>query len=139
MKKKLVVLFIFVFNFCFSQAQTLKKSELRKLSTFGINLNSANLDDQSKYLNLIHLLKAERKRKKNKCVGIILTSFSALSTLYGTRIISNAKGGDAEPFGNIIGGVFIGFGVVNAGISVPLFIAANKHKKERNRLISLYN
>ncbi|TDD75153.1 hypothetical protein [Flavobacterium caseinilyticum] len=136
MKKTLTTLMILLLTtFCFSQ--TFKDYERRRLNSFEINLSSIDLNNSTNYLNLVTILEKDKKRIRNKTIGIVLTSLSALATTFGIMVISNSKN-DREGVGQSIGTMFIAVGTIELGVSIPLFISSKKRKKERNKLIEYY-
>ena len=90
-------------------------------------------------LNKILIL--EKKRRKNKRTGIILTSLSVLTTAYGIIALSYDKSNDGtgRAIQETIGGISLGLGVVSAGISIPIFKSSKKRKNERDKLIEKFN
>tara|TARA_R110000868_G_scaffold16056_6_gene72605 strand:- start:94623 stop:94826 length:204 start_codon:yes stop_codon:yes gene_type:complete len=60
-----------------------------------------------------------------------------LTTAFGVMVISGSKN-DQEGVGESIGSMFVAMGVIELGVSIPLFIASNKRKNERDRLIEIY-
>ncbi|WP_369049372.1 hypothetical protein [Tenacibaculum sp. UWU-22] len=129
----LSILFLSTIGF----SQTFKNYELKRLSSFEINFNSINLNNSTDYFNLKTILGKDKKRRTNKTVGIVLTSLSALTTTLGIMVISGSKNAQ-EGVGESIGMMFVATGVIELGISIPLFISSNKRKKERNKLIEYY-
>lgn len=121
-------------------AQELKQRELNKISKLGIGtVNLNNYDDQLTN-DFRNILRADRKRKSNKTVGIILTSLSAISLGLGTAIIATPveSDGHEKAFRNLIGGFFIGTGAIEGGIGIPLLFVSKKRKRERDLLIKEY-
>jgi hypothetical protein len=104
---------------------------------FEINTDSIALKNSLNYLNFKTILVNEQKRKTNKTLAIALTSLSALTMTYGAKIISSSRN-DKEGLGQTIGTMFIAAGIVQLGVSVPLFVSSNKRKKDRDKLIELY-
>ena len=137
-KKLLIFTTLLVSLNCFSQ--TFKNFEIKKLNSFGINIDSIDLSNNVNQLNLKAILKKDRRMRKNKTAGIILTSLSVLSTSFGILILSRKNvTGEGEAFNELFGGMFIGGGVLGGGISIPLFNSSKRRRKERNKLIKFYN
>jgi len=137
-KKLLILTTLLVSLNCFSQ--TFKAYEIKKLNSFGINLDSIDLSNNVSQMDFNAILNKDKKMQKNKTTGIILTSISVLSTSFGILILSRkSANGEGKAFNQIFGGLFIGSGVINAGISISLFNSSKKRKKERNALIKIYN
>jgi len=118
-------------------AQTFKNREIKRLNSFGIDLTSIDLNEETNYLNLETILKKEKKRRTNKTVGIALTTLGLLTTGFGTALIVNSKDQE-EGLPQSIGTMFVAMGVVELGISIPIFIATSKRKKERDKLIRIF-
>lgn len=121
-------------------AQGLKQRELNKISKLGIDtVNLNNYEDQltHDFRNILH---ADRKRKSNKTVGIILSSLSAISLGLGTAMIATPveSEGHEKAFNDLIGGFFIGTGAIEGGIGIPLLFVSKKRKRERDLLIKEY-
>jgi hypothetical protein len=131
----ITLIVLLIFNNCFSQ--TFKNYEIKRLKTFEINTESIELNNSVNYLDLKAILEKEQKRKTNKTLAIVLTSLSALTMTYGAKIITSSKD-DQEGLGGSIGIMIMTAGVVELGVSIPLFISSNKRKKERDNLIELY-
>lgn len=135
--QKVIVTLIVLFIFSNSFSQTFKKYEIKRLNKFEINTDSLALNNSLNYLNLKAILMHEQKRKTNKTVAIVLTTLSALTMTAGAEIFSKSRNSQ-EGLGQSIGTMFIAAGVIELGITVPLFISSNKRKKDRNELIELY-
>ena len=134
-KVKFTLIVLLIFNNSFSQS--FKNYEIKRLNMFEINNDSIALNNSLNYLNLKTILVNEQKRKTNKTLAIALTSLSALTMTYGAKIISSSRN-DQEGLGQTIGTMFIAAGIVQLGVSVPLFVSSNKRKKDRDKLIELY-
>jgi len=132
--KNIILLILISYN---CSSQNLSEKEVAELSSFGIDLNQLDLNNQENSLNLNLILKKEKKRKLNKTLGVVLASISIVSISFGIAAISETRGasGHGEAYGGLIGGFSIALGGVSAGVSIPLFISSKKRKKERNALI----
>ena len=121
-------------------AQDLKKRELHKISKLGIDTGNLNIRNDQLTKDFRDILRADRKRKTNKTVGIILSSLSAISIGLGTAVIATPveSKGHAKAFRNLVGGFFIGTGAIEGGIGIPLLFVSKKRKRERNSLIRDY-
>lgn len=118
-------------------SQTYKEYELRRLNSFGIHLDSVEINNAAKPLNISAILEKEKKRRTNKTSAIVLTSLSVLTTTYGALLFSASKN-EQEGLGKSISLMVMTVGVIELGTSIPLFISSNKRKKERDKLIELY-
>lgn len=137
MKTLACLLAICIFSNCFSQ--DFKKHEIKRLHSFGIQLEPYKQMNEHYAFDLSTILKKERKRRTNKTVGIILTTIGTLSTSFGVLILSNrSENGEGRAIQETVGGMFVGAGIVSGGVSIPLFISAKKKRKERDRLIKKY-
>ncbi|PKP44491.1 MAG: hypothetical protein CVT95_10980 [Bacteroidetes bacterium HGW-Bacteroidetes-12] len=126
-------------------SQSFNEYEVPKINSFGLNLNELDLSNQKVNNDLKSILKKEQQRKSNKSTSIVLAALSVLTTTTGIIIVSKPKTvnemdylNEAGAYENLIGGFFIAAGVIEAGISIPLFFTSNKRKKERDKLIELY-
>ncbi len=133
--KFLILLTLFFLN---SYSQVLNEKDLNKIESFGIIQTDFNLNDKIVINDWNLILEKDKKRKTNKTVGIIFTALSIFSTTLGAKLISENKNSQ-EGLGQSIGTMFVVGGIINLGISVPLFISSSKRKKERDKLIELYN
>lgn len=121
-------------------AQELKQRELKKISKLGIETVHINNYGEQLTNDFRDILRADRKRKTNKTVGIILTSLSALSIGSGVLVSSGQEGSfwHENPFRGLVGGILIGTGAIEGGIGIPLLFVSKKRKRERDRLIKEY-
>ncbi|TXD52055.1 MULTISPECIES: hypothetical protein [unclassified Polaribacter] len=113
-------------------SQNFSNQSLKKLESFEININK--LDNPKVYNDFNLILKLEKKRRNNKTLGIVLTSFSIVSTTLGIFVFSQGKG----TITNSIGGAFLGAGIVSGCISIPLFNSSKNKRKQRDLLIRKY-
>jgi hypothetical protein len=136
MKKTLIILTaLLLFTNCFSQE--FKNYELKRLESFGLNAKPNEPSNLINYLNFDAILEKDKERRTKKTLGIVFTSLSALTTAFGVMVISGSKN-DQEGVGESIGSMFVGIGVIELGVSIPLFLSSNKRKNERDRLIEIY-
>jgi NADH:ubiquinone oxidoreductase subunit K len=126
---------ILVFNNCISQS--FKKYELKRLNAFKIKNETTDIYNSENYLYLKDILEKEQKQITRKTGGIIFTSLSILITALGARIYSNSRNAE-NGIGQSIGTLFMAVGIVELGISIPIFISSNKRQKERDKLIESY-
>ncbi|WP_439131896.1 hypothetical protein, partial [Polaribacter sp.] len=94
----------------------------KKLESFKINVNKFKLDNPKVYNDFNSILKLEKIRRNHKTLGIVLTSFSMVSTTLGIIAFSQGKGAIT----NSIDGAFLGAGIVSGGISIPIFSSSKK-------------
>ncbi len=123
-----------------SSAQELKNRELKKISKLGINTADLNTYDEKLTNDFRDILRANRKRKSNKTVGIILSSLSAISLGLGTVILANPveSEGHENAYRGLIASFMIGTGAIEGGIGIPLLFVSKKRKRERDLLIQEY-
>ena len=136
---KIVLLVTIAFFSTQVSSQELEQTELNKIYRLGIN--TANIDNYDTQLtnDFREILRAERKRKVNKTMGIILSSLSAVSLGVGTAVITTPSESMAENvLADITGGFLIVTGVIEGGFGIPLLLASNKRKKQRDKLIQKY-
>lgn len=121
-------------------AQELKQRELNKISKLGINTGDLNIYDEQLTQDFRDILRANRKRKSNKTVGIILTSLSAISLGLATAVLATPveSEGHESAYRGLIGTFFIATGVIEGGIGIPLIFVSKKRKRERDLLIQKY-
>ncbi len=121
-------------------AQELKKGELKKISKLGINTGDLNIYDEKLTNDFREILRANRKRKSNKTVGIILSSLSAISIGLGTTLLvtPSESEGHGKAYRDVIGGFMLGTGIIEGGIGIPLLFVSKKRKRERDLLIEKY-
>jgi len=121
-------------------AQELKKGELNKISKLGINTGDLNIYDEKLTNDFREILRANRKRKSNKTVGIILSSLSAISMGLGTALLvtPSESEGHGKAYRDVIGGFMLGTGIIEGGIGIPLLFVSKKRKRERDLLIEKY-
>ncbi|CAL2095126.1 hypothetical protein [Tenacibaculum sp. 190524A02b] len=116
-------------------AQSLSGKDIRILNTLQVKTDSLNLNDLSIQKDLKKILCLDRKRKTNQVVAIVITSFAALGIVSGTVLAS----GDNTIIGEVVGGSVILGGVIYGGISIPFWTASSRRKRERDRLIKLFD
>lgn len=126
-----------MFLFLKSFSQNFKNYEFERLKSFEINTNSIDLNNSKQFLDLKSILKKDQNRKTYKTIAIVLTTLSLSTITYGSKIIKNSIN-DKEGLGASIGVMIVTAGVVELGVSIPLYINSNKKRKERNSLIELY-
>lgn len=85
--------------------------------------------------NLNEILILDKKRKTNKNIAIVISSIAVSGILLGTAIYSSEKGVINE----VLGGTLIGGGVVYGAISIPFWTSSKKRKKERDKLIKIFD
>lgn len=128
--KKTALIYTLFFLSITAIAQNLSDKKIIKLNKLNVHTENLNLQDSitQKDLNLIITL--ERKRKTHKTVAIVITSLAAFITVGGIALVSN-KNGIVQIIGT---GVLTG-GLVSGGLSIPFWIASEKRKKARDKLI----
>ncbi len=123
---------------CYSQAQVLSKEDIQRLDKLKISTAQLNLQEYKVQTDLNKILKLDRKRRTNKILAIVFTSSAAICVGAGAKLIYDGNRND-EGYGFIsefLGGVLMAGGTVfYGGISVPFWVATNKRKQERDRLI----
>jgi len=141
LKTKAITLMIFLFSFFYGNSQSLSDKNIFKLNELNIKTENLNLNDLNIQNDLNKILILDKKRKRNKRTGIILTSLSILATAYGIVALTydKADDGTGRAIQETIGGISLGLGVVNAGISIPIFKSSKKKKIERDKLIEKLN
>ncbi len=142
--KNILLIFLMIYSIKIN-SQNFNDFEVQKINSFDININRLDLSNQKINIDLKSILVKEQQRKSNKTTSIILASLSVITTTIGIITVSKPKTinemdylNEAGAYENLIGGFFIAAGVIEAGISIPLFFTSNKRKKERDKLIELY-
>ncbi|MBZ9631402.1 hypothetical protein LB465_11480 [Salegentibacter sp. LM13S] len=135
-----ILLILIGFMFIPVSAQELKQRELKKISKLGIETVHINNYGEQFTNDFRDILRADRKRKTNKTVGIIFTSLSAISLGLGTAVFATPveSEGHGKAYRDVIGGFLIGTGAIEGGIGIPLLFVSKKRKRERDRLIEEY-
>lgn len=132
MKKILTI--ILLVSFFEGVSQNLSKKEIVTLNELNITTQTLNLNDINVRNNLNKILRLETKRRTNKTVGIILTSASVASMVLG-GILLKKENSLTDTFGTIM----IAGGVVYGGISIPFWTSSKKRKRERDKLIKMFD
>ena len=126
---KRIILLISIFSFLNGFSQDFSEKEIAKLNKLNIKTKSLNLYDFNIQKDLNEILNLEKKRKTNKTFGIILATLS-LATLTAGIIEISGK----NDLNQTLGTVGIVAGIIEGGISIPLWNASKKKKKERDKL-----
>lgn len=133
---KPILCVVFTIFLSISYGQALEKRQIEKIQGFGIDYQSNIQKDPNIDMDFLSILETDRKRKKNKTFGIILSGVGLLTTAYGTTAFTSEQ---VNPYSVIVGGVITGIGLVEMGVSIPLFQSSKKRKKERDKIIGTYN
>jgi hypothetical protein len=143
MKKRLRIILLFSLVSLVLNGQELKPKQIHKIESFGIEysrLRSENMD----YNNFAEILKLDRKRKRNKTIGYVFSSLGLVTATGGILLLNNIKSNpnndmdEAGAYQGLIGSFLTSIGVIEIGVSIPLFISSKKRKQERNyRIIEL--
>jgi len=131
--KKIAIL-ILLFSFYSGISQTLSEKEIAKLNSLEIKTEKLNLENTTIQKDLNEILKLERKRKKNKTIGIVMTTISVSGMILGGALLSKDNG-----LTDVFGGMMVAGGAVYGGISIPFWVSSKKRKKERDELIKMFN
>ena len=143
MKTKLKIISLLSFFTVILQGQDLKPKQIQKIERFGIEYN--RLENKNNGNDFLEILKKERQRKTNKTIGYVFSSLGLLTTTGGILILSNIKSNpnndmdESGAYQALIGGFITAIGVIEIGVSIPLFISSKKRNKERNQLILKVN
>ncbi|SEC83848.1 hypothetical protein SAMN04489761_3731 [Tenacibaculum sp. MAR_2009_124] len=131
--KKLILL-TFLLSFLHGVSQELTEKKISILNRLDLKTEPLNLNDSNIQKKLNRIITLEKGRKTNKTAGVILTSLSAICITTG--IIGVAY---REKFTKHLGIGVMSLGIVKAGVSIPLWNAAEKKQRERDKLIELFN
>ncbi len=129
-------LLLFMCIFVQVQAQFFKNKELKQLDNFGLAVENFDLNQQEIQIDFTNILKFDKKRRKRKTFGIILTTTSVIFSAVG--ILSLAQE-NPHAIGEIFGVLALGQGALQGGSTIPLFKSAKKQKRERDKIIKKYN
>ncbi len=136
MNVKFILCLVLISFSTFSLGQSLEPKQIEKIHDFGISYQSSLQKDLQIDTDLLNIIALDRKRKKNKTFGIILSGVGLLTTAFGTTAFTSEQ---VNPYSIIVGGVIAGVGLVEMGVSTPLFKSSKKRKRERDKLIEKYN
>ena len=131
---KKIALILLLFSFFNGQSQTLSEKKILKLNKLNLEVENLNLNDINIQKNLNEILKLNRKTKINRTLAIYYRISALTGIIYGGLITY----GPQHPIRELIGGLYIASGVLCAGVSIPLWKASKKRKKERNELIKTF-
>lgn len=136
------ILFCFYYNL---NAQQLKPSEIKKLSSLDLQYDIAAWHDDQVYLDFKKIIRYDKKTKGKKIAGFVVGGVGA-AALAGSLSILNSKvtnrdtGEEETPItASIIGAPMLIVGAGCIGTSIPLFISSGRSKKRRDKLIASYN
>jgi len=138
---KVITLLILLFSFFIGNSQSLSNKNILKLNKLDIKTEKLNLNGINIQNDLNEILFLDKKRRRNKRTGIILTSLSVLTTTFGIFALTHDKANDGtgRAYQELIGGMSLGIGIASGGITIPIFNSAKKRKKERDKLIGKYS
>ena len=130
---KRIILLISIFSFLNGFSQDFSEKEIAKLNKLNIKTKSLNLYDFNIQKDLNEILNLEKKRKTNKTFGIILATLSLATITAGIIEVSGKN-----DLNQTLGTVGIVAGIIEGGISIPLWNASKKKKKERDKLLKKF-
>ena len=131
--KKIIIFILLFTNNCLS-AQEVSKEEIRKLTVLTVKTEKLNLDNSFIQEKLNKILVLDKKRKTNQTIAIVLSSIAISGIVLGSALYNKDEG-----ISEVLGGTFIGSGVVSGVISIPFWSSSLKRKKERDELIKLFH
>jgi len=131
--KKISTLLLFL-SFLNGFSQSLSNRKIAELNKLNIQTETLDLKDINVQTNLNNILCLDKKRRKNKTVGVVLTSLSVTSLILGGALLSKDNG-----ISDALGGIMFAGGAVYGGISIPFWNSAKKRKTERDKLIEMYH
>lgn len=137
MKNIFFYMFLFglIMGSCRFYGQQLDLKSIQKLEDFGIKFpTTGNTLEFDK--DMFHILKKDRKSRKNKVVGSVVGGLGLTTTALGiVGLTRNRK----NPYGQVASGMITTLGAINIGISFALFRTSKKRQKERDQIIRKYN
>ena len=131
--KKIIIFILLFTNNCLS-AQEVSKEEIRKLTVLTVKTEKLNLDNSFIQEKLNKILVLDKKRKTNQTIAIVLSSIAISEIVLGSALYNKDEG-----ISEVLGGTFIGGGVISGIISIPFWSSSQKRKKERDELIKLFH
>ena len=143
MKKNLYITLLITFFTLIVQGQELKPKQIKKIESFGIEYYRLKNENINYGNDFLEILEKDRKRKKRKTFGYILSGLGVLTTTGGILILKNLEDdsnneydmNEGAAFESLFGGLITAIGAIEIGVSIPLFISSKKRKKERNQKI----
>ncbi len=130
---KNILALIVLFSFFNGYSQSLSNQEKTQLKSLNITTENLDLSNFTVQKKLNDILKLERKRMTNITVAIVLTSLAASTVIFAGNF--NKK----DVRSNTFRGIALSQSAIFAAATIPLWLASNKRKKERNRLIKKLN
>ena len=104
-----------------------KSHEIKRLNALGLELEFNSKMDKTQISDFKTILEKERKRRKKKTTGILLTSIGLLSTSSGILVLSGkSEKGQGTAIKGTAGGIILAAGILSAGLSIPFFKSAKK-------------
>lgn len=131
--KKIIIFILLFTNNCLS-AQEVSKEEIRKLTVLTVKTEKLNLDNSFIQEKLNKILVLDKKRKTNQTIAIVLSSIAISEIVLGSALYNKDEG-----ISEVLGGTFIGGGVISGIVSIPFWSSSQKRKKERDELIKLFH
>ena len=131
--KKIIIFILLFTNNCLS-AQEVSKEEIRKLTVLTVKTEKLNLDNSFIQEKLNKILVLDKKRKTNQTIAIVLSSIAISEIVLGSALYNKDEG-----ISEVLGGTFIGGGVISGIVSIPFWSSSLKRKKERDELIKLFH
>lgn len=114
-------------------SQQISDTDLQKLEDMHLSTANFDLKDITVQKNLNQILLLDKKRKTNKTLGIVFGSAAIASLAAGSILLSKE-----HPTADVVGGIMLTGGLMYGGVSIPFWIASKKRKKERGKLLELY-
>ncbi|WGH74387.1 hypothetical protein P8625_09715 [Tenacibaculum tangerinum] len=131
--KTVITCILLLFSYSIN-SQSLSKRQIYKLNALNVKTNELNLNNLNIQKDLNEILILEKKRKTNKTVAIVLSSIAVSGILLGGALYSQDDG-----LSEVFGATFMVGGAVYGGISIPFWTSSKKRKKERDKLLQLFN
>jgi len=116
-------------------SQELTTKEISKIRSLEIDVMKLNKKDIYTQVDLHTILRVDKKRRVNKTWAIVLSSISFFILIDGIIL---KKSNDLPAVTSLLGDLAIVGSILYGGASIPFWIATNKHKKERDRLLLKY-
>jgi len=133
----IVVIFLCTILSVGLNAQEFSVKEMEIIENFGLDYKNLIAENPNYSIDFSKFLQKEHKRKGNKIWAYTLGGLGLATSALGILNLADKEDEDnnednldeAGAYQNLVGGFFIAVGVIEIGVSIPLFIASNKRKK----------
>lgn len=103
--------------------------------TNDINLGSYAFDNDKLNFALNATLTAKRKEQNKRTAGFVFVGLGLTYLTVGLLVHKRDEVSLGDGVNNFLSSTLIGFGVISAGVSAPLFIGARRKQAEKEKLL----